>query len=95
MTKNQLTYWANKEIARSNAAKEAENERHNLATENETQRSNLANEAENVRRHDQQYATEKANAITGGFKNIAQGIWGSKGVLGGQLSAASDILSIL
>lgn len=94
MTKNQLTYWANKEIARSNAAKEAENERHNRATETEAERSNRANEAENVRRHDQQYESEKITAHTGGFKNIAQGVFGSKGILGGVTDFA-NALSIL
>lgn len=51
MTSNQLTYWANVETARANAAREeiqrqqnTETQRSNLAREYETSRSNMANE---------------------------------------------------
>lgn len=94
MTRNQLTYWANKETARANAAKEAENERHNRVSEVETERSNRANEAEDVRRHNQQYEVEKVTGYTSGFKNIAQGIFGNSGIMGGMTNAAS-VLGIL
>lgn len=45
MTKNQLQYWANQEIARANRAKEEETNRSNLAKETETHRANLMQEA--------------------------------------------------
>lgn len=44
MTRNQLTYHANKEIERANRAKERENYRHNFVTEQETHRNNRMNE---------------------------------------------------
>nr|AVX53338.1 putative ORF1 [Marmot picobirnavirus] len=56
MTRNQLQYFANQEIARSNRAKEsqainelAETSRSNLAREFETNRSNVAREQETHR----------------------------------------------
>nr|AVX53695.1 putative ORF1 [Marmot picobirnavirus]AVX53743.1 putative ORF1 [Marmot picobirnavirus] len=44
MTRNQLTYWANKEQARNNRIVAAETNRSNLARETETNRHNLAME---------------------------------------------------
>nr|AVX53811.1 putative ORF1 [Marmot picobirnavirus] len=44
MTRNQLTYWANKEQARNNRVMAAETNRSNLARENETNRHNLVME---------------------------------------------------
>nr|AVX53592.1 putative ORF1 [Marmot picobirnavirus] len=44
MTRNQLTYWANKEIARNNRVVAQETNRSNLAREHETNRHNLAME---------------------------------------------------
>lgn len=45
MTKNQLQYWADKEVARSNLAKEAETQRNNMARLEEERRHNLETEA--------------------------------------------------
>lgn len=44
MTRNQLQFHANNEIARSNRVREAETLRSNLADEQERKRSNRANE---------------------------------------------------
>lgn len=44
MTRNQLTYQANLEVARSNRAREFETNRANLAKEAEARRSNMASE---------------------------------------------------
>lgn len=45
MTTNQLTYWQNEELKRSNAARETETVRSNKAKEEELKRTNQANEA--------------------------------------------------
>jgi hypothetical protein len=61
MTRNQLTYHANAETARSNKAKEAETYRSNVAKETETNRSNLANEQLTS---NQQAITKQHNDVT-------------------------------
>lgn len=49
MTSNQLQYWANKEVQRSNKAQEAETHRSNVARETETNRHNVVVEKETER----------------------------------------------
>lgn len=84
MTRNQLQYWANQEIKRSNLANERETHRNNVITENEIGRHNVATERETswhnrvgereVNRHN--LASEKidrANAVTSGIKNVGSG----------------------
>lgn len=65
MTANQLAYHANKEVERSNRAKEFETNRSNVAKELETNRSNLAKEVEthraNVVKEKETRRTNKAN----------------------------------
>lgn len=88
MTRNQLQYHANMEIARSNRAreietnranmaKEAEDKRSNLAREAETNRSNLVNEAETAR-HQQRIdrsttARNIVSGITSGIQTVTRG----------------------
>lgn len=88
MTRNQLQYHANMELARSNRArefetnranmaKEAEDKRSNIARETETNRANLVNEAETAR-HQQRMdrsATAKniISGITSGIQTVTRG----------------------
>lgn len=82
MTRNQLQYWANKEIERSNRRNELETQRSNMVREAETRRSNKTKEIETGRhnrvteaetqRHNMKAErVDTANAITGGIRNVA------------------------
>lgn len=82
MTRNQLQYWANKEIERSNRKNELETQRSNMVREAETRRSNKTKEIETGRhnrvteveaqRHNiKTEQIDTANAITGGVRNVA------------------------
>lgn len=71
MTRNQLTYHANLETARSNLAKEKETNRSNVAKEKETNRSNLAVEAETKRHNKKQEGIAIANTVVSGVTGIA------------------------
>lgn len=64
MTRNQLQYHANMEIARSNRARELETNRANMAKETEDKRSNLAREAEENRSNiARETETNRANLV--------------------------------
>lgn len=84
MTRNQLQYWANKEIERSNRAKEAETQRSNLATEAinaeynqaRTRQADYANELDRWYKEQQVKlgALQNLNsALTGGLRSLSPG----------------------
>lgn len=81
MTANQVAYWKLQEEKRANLVKEGETERSNKAKEQETLRSNQAKEAltaelnkAQMERMKTQSGVDIANAVTGGIKNVGQGV---------------------
>lgn len=95
MTRNQLQYQANLEIARSNRAREAETNRANVAKETEDRRSNIARETETNRanlvneaetaRHQKRIdrSTTARNIISGVTSGIQTATRGFKDVVDG------------
>lgn len=84
MTRNQLTYWSNKEQARSNLANERETTRSNRAKESETYRHNTYDELVQAiknyetQRHNQQSerieAAKVVNQTYGNLSNAANNL---------------------
>lgn len=77
MTTNEVAYWSLQEQKRSNLAREAETKRSNL--ENERQGRTKLDQTERttqeqVYRWRTQNGVDIANAVTGGFKNVASGV---------------------
>lgn len=77
MTRNQLTYWSNKEQARSNLANERETARSNRARESETYRHNTYDELiqaiknyETQRHNQQSERIEAAKVVNQNYKNV-------------------------
>lgn len=77
MTKNQLQYWANQEMIRSNKAREMETERSNLMQES------LKNKDLN---------TQRAEHKSKNFERIGKLILGTANMVGDAAKALSSIL---